>query len=57
MACGITGDYIYQRLKSTEKESEEGLELIYALLKEEGKLREAEGRGGQEEAKGGTDGR
>ena len=35
MACGITGDYIYQRLKYTEKDSEKGLDLACALLHDE----------------------
>ena len=57
MACGITGDYIYQRLQSTEAKSEKDLELICTLLFPESNLSEAETRGDQEEVKGGTHGK
>jgi hypothetical protein len=57
MACGITGDYIYQRLQSTETKSEKDIELICTLLFPESNLSEAETGGDQEEAKGGTHGR
>jgi hypothetical protein len=58
MACGITSDYIYQRLKSTGKESEEGFDLACALLEDEDKPGEAgAGQDQQEEVKGGLDGR
>ncbi len=57
MACGITGDYIYQRLQSTEAGSEKNLELICNLLFPEINLSETETRGDQEEVKGGTHGR
>lgn len=57
MPCGITGDYIDKMLKSTEKESGEGPDSIYALLRGDGKQEEAEAEVGQEEAKGGTNGR
>jgi hypothetical protein len=58
MACGITSDYIYQRLKSTGKESKEGLDLACALLNDDDKPGEAEaGQDQKEEVKGGADGR
>jgi len=57
MACGITSDYIYQRMKSTGKDSEKGLNLAYALLLDEDELGEVGDSGDQEEVKGGPDGR
>ena len=52
VCCGITSDFIYQWLKSAENEnSEEGNQLIYELLFQEGDLKEAEAREDQEEAK------
>ena len=57
MPCGITGDYFDQMLKSTEKGSEDGLNPAHGLLKYTDNLEEAEAVGGQEEVKGGTDGR
>lgn len=56
MACGITGDYIYQRLKPTEKDSEKGLDLACTLLVDEDELSGVGARGDQEEVKGGADG-
>ena len=57
MACGITGDYIDQRLISTEKKSEKDFQLVCPLLFPESNINEAEIRGNQEEVKGGTHGR
>lgn len=52
--CGISGDFIYQRLKSAEKEdSEKENQLIYDLLFHDD-LKEPKT---EEENKGGADGR
>jgi len=56
MACGITGDYIDQMLKSTEKESEKGLLYICPRPFSESSLDELEVGVDQEEVKGGTHG-
>ena len=54
MACGISGDLIYQRLNSAEKEdSERENQLIYDLLFHD-ELKEPKT---EEKNKGGVDGR
>ena len=57
MACGITSDYIYQRMKSAEKDSKKGLDLTCALLLDEDESSKVEAGEDQEELKGGSDGR
>jgi len=57
MACGITSDYIYQRMKSTEKDSKKGFAPNYALLLDEDESGEDGVSGDKEEVKGGADGR
>ena len=57
MACGITSDYIYKRLNSIEKESENDPDLCCALLKDENNLNEIKTDEDQIEVKGGADGR
>ena len=57
MACGITSDYIYQRMKSTEKGSEKGFAPTSALLLDEEESSNEGDSGDQEEVKGGADGR
>jgi len=57
MACGITSDYIYQRMKSAEKDSKKGLDLACALLLDEDESSKVEAGEDQEELKGGSDGR
>jgi hypothetical protein len=57
MACGITSDYIYQRMKSTEKDSEKGFAPNCALLLDEDESGEVGTSGDKEEVKGGADGR
>ena len=54
VCCGISSDFIYQRLKSAENEdSEKGNQLIYDLLFHD-ELKEPKT---EEENKGGADGR
>ena len=57
MACGITGDFIYQRLKSAEEEAKTELELICDRLFQESELKKTESGEVQEEVKGGANGR
>lgn len=57
MACGITGDYIEQRLISTERKSKKDIQLVCPLLFPQSDVNEVEFRGDQEEVKGGTHGR
>jgi len=57
MACGITSDYIYQRMKCAGKDSNRGPDLTSALLVDEDELEEVGVEGDQEEVKGGADGR
>jgi hypothetical protein len=57
MACGITSDYIYQRMKSTEKDSKKGFTPNFALLLDEDESGDVEDGGDKEEVKGGADGR
>ena len=54
--CGISGDYIYQRLQSAEMK-EPDRQLIYDLLFQGSELKEAKSEEEQKEVKGGADGR
>ncbi len=57
MPCGITSDYIYQRMKSAEKDSGNGLDPACELLLDQDELSKVGAEGDQEEVKGGADGR
>ena len=48
--CGISSDYIYQRLKSTEGKESESYQLIYDLLFPEDELKTVKTEENQEDS-------